>query len=35
MEKAIIKFYDIKTKKQKFHQYKKSISIDNIDVDKI
>ena len=29
MEKAIIKFCDIKTKKQKFHQYKKFISIDN------
>ena len=35
MEKTIIKFGDIKMKKQKFHQYKRPISIDNIDVDKI
>ena len=35
MEKTIIKFGDIKIKKQKFHQYKRPTSIDNIDVDKI
>ena len=35
MEKAIIKFGDNKIKKQKLHQYKKSISIKNIDINKI
>ena len=34
MEKTIIKLGDIKIKKQKFHQYKRPISIDNIGVDK-
>ena len=35
MEKIIIKFDDIKIKKQKLHQYKRSISIKNIDLNKI
>ena len=35
MEKTIIKFGDIKAKKQKFDQSKRPISIGNIDVDKI
>ena len=35
IEKTIIKFGDIKIKKQKFHLYKRHISIDNIDVNKI
>ena len=35
MEKTIIKFGDIKVKKQKFHQNKRPISIGNIDVYKI
>ena len=34
-KKTIIKFGDTKIKKQKFHQYKRPISIDNIDFDKI
>ena len=35
MEKIIIKFGDIKIEKQKFHQYKRPISIINIDISKI
>ena len=35
MEKIIIKFGDIKIKKQKLHQYKRPFSIDDIDVNKI
>ena len=35
MEKAIIKFGDIGIEKQKFHQYKKPISIKNIDIAKM
>ena len=35
MEKTIIKFGDIKIKKQKFHQYKRPILIHNIDLGKI
>ena len=35
MEKTIIKFDDIKTPKQKFHQHKRPISIKNVDIDKI
>ena len=35
MEKGIIKFGDIETEKQKFHQNKRPISIKNIDVNKI
>ena len=34
MEKNV-KFGDIETKKQKFHQYKELISIKNIDMNKI
>ena len=34
MEK-IIKFGDIETEKQNFHQHKEPISIENIDIDKI
>ena len=33
--KKIIKFGDIETKTQKFHQHKKPISIKNIDINKI
>ena len=35
MDKKIIKFYDTETGKYKFHQYKSSILIDNIDINKI
>ena len=35
MEKTIIKFGDIGIEKQKFHQFKKPISIKNIDINKI
>ena len=35
MEKAIIKFGDIEIEKQNFHQHKRSISIKNIDINKI
>ena len=35
MEKAIIKFDDIKVLKQKFHQHKRPISLINKDTDKI
>ena len=35
MEKTIIKFGDIETEKQKFHQLKRPISIKNIDINKI
>ena len=35
MEKTIIKFGDIEIEKQKFHQHKRSISIKNIDINKI
>ena len=34
-EKTIIKFGDIKIQKQKIHQYKGTISIKNIDINKI
>ena len=35
MEKATIKFGNIETQKQKFHQHKQPISIKNIDIHKI
>ena len=35
MEKAVIKFDDIKIPKQKFHQHKRPITIKNVDIDKI
>ena len=35
MEKTIIKFGDIEIEKQKFHQYKRHISINNIDINKM
>ena len=35
MEKIIIKFGDIEIEKQKFHQHKKPVSINNIDINKI
>ena len=35
MEKAVIKFGDIEIEKQKSHQYKRPISIKNIDINKI
>ena len=35
MEKIIIKLGDIKIKKRKIYQYKRPISINNINVDKI
>ena len=35
MEKIIVKFGDIEIEKQKFHQYKRPISILNIDINKI
>ena len=35
MEKAIIKFGDTEIEKHKFHQYKRSISIKSIDINKI
>ena len=34
MEKTIIKFNDIEIEKQKFHQYKRPISIKNTDINK-
>ena len=35
MDKKIIKFDDTDIEKYKFHQYKRPISTDNIDVNKI
>ena len=35
MENTVKKFGNVKIKKQKFYQYKRSISIDNIDISKI
>ena len=35
MEKTVIKFGDVKSNKQKFHQNKLPISIKNIDINKI
>ena len=35
MEKTIIKFGNIEIGKQKFHQHKRPISINNIDINKI
>ena len=35
MDKKIIKFHDTEIEKYKFHQNKRAISIDNIDVSKI
>ena len=35
MEKTVIKFGDVKSTKQKFHQHKLPISIKNIDINKI
>ena len=35
MEKTVIKFDDIEIKKQKFQQYKRSISIKNLDINEI
>ena len=35
MEKAVIKFGDIEIEKQKFHQHKRPISINDIDINKI
>ena len=35
MDKKIIKFDDIEIEKYKFHQYKRPVSIDNIDFTKI
>ena len=35
IEKAIIKFGDIESEKQKFRQYKRSVSMKNIDINKI
>ena len=35
MDKQFIKFDDTEIEKYKFHQYKKPISIDNIDINKI
>ena len=35
MGEKSIKFGDIKIEKQKFHQYKRPISITNIDINKI
>ena len=35
MGEKSIKFVDIKIEKQKFHQYKRPISITNIDINKI
>ena len=34
MNKKVIKFYDTVTEKYKLHQYRRPISIDNIDVNK-
>ena len=35
MAKTIIKFGDIEIEKRKFHQHKRPISINNIDINKI
>ena len=35
MEKAVTNFGDIEIEKQTFHQYKRPISIKNIDINKI
>ena len=35
MEKTLIKFGGIEIEKQKFHQYKRPISIKNIDINQI
>ena len=35
METTLIKFGDIEIEKQKFHQHKRTISIKNIDINKI
>ena len=35
MEKTLIKFGGIEIEKQKFHQYKRTISIKNIDINQI
>ena len=35
MEKTLLKFDDIEIKSEKFHQRKRSISIKNIDINKI
>ena len=35
MEKTIIKFGNAEIRKQKFHQHKRPISINNIDINKI
>ena len=35
MEKTVIRFGDTEIEKQKFHQHKRPISIENIDVNKI
>ena len=35
MERAVIKFGDTDTRKQKLHQYKRPILLNNIDVNKI
>ena len=35
MERTLIKIGDIKIEKQKFYQYKRPISIKNIDINKI
>ena len=35
MEKTVIKFGDIDIEKQKFYQYKRLISLKNIDINKI
>ena len=35
MEKTLIKIGDIEIEKQKFYQYKRPISIKNIDINKI
>ena len=35
IEKTIIKFGDIESEKQKFCQYKRSVSMKNIDINKI
>ena len=35
MEKTVIKFGNTEIRKQKFHQHKRPISINNIDINKI
>ena len=35
MKKTILKFGDIKIEKQRFHQYKRPISMKNININKI